>query len=146
MVPAGKHVIVDAQEQARRRRSDYIGTAHLLLGLTSEPAANGAQALARCGAPVEVIVAAINGQIGRPAGEPSTDKLPFSPRAKSVLEHALREAVRLGHDYVGTGHLALGCLTVHEGRAAETLRNLGVDYVALRAAVADLAGPTVQPS
>jgi hypothetical protein len=146
MVPAGKHAIVDAQEQARRRRAEYIGTAHLLLGLTCEPAANGAQALARCGAPADVVTAAINGQIGRPTGEPSTDKLPFSARAKAVLEHALREAVRLGHDYVGTGHLALGCLTVHEGRASETLRNLGVSYDALRAAVADLATTTNQPT
>jgi len=146
MVPAGKHVIVEAQEHARKRRSDYIGTAHLLLGLTCEPEATGARALARCGAPVEVIVAAVEGQIGRPTGKPRTDNVPFRPNSKAVLEHALREAVRLGHDYIGTGHLALGCLTVQDGRASQTLRNLGITYDALRSAVADLATSTGQPT
>src|SRR5215467_2912603 len=75
MMPAAKHVIVNAQEQARRRRQGYIGTEHLLLGLTSEPDDIGAKALARCGAPVDVIVAAVNGRIGVPAGEPLPDKL-----------------------------------------------------------------------
>jgi ATP-dependent Clp protease ATP-binding subunit ClpA len=136
MVPPAKHVIVNAQEQARRRRQGYIGTEHLLLGLTSEPADIGARALARCGAPVGVVVAAVNGRIGVPAGEPLPDKLPFTSKAKAVLEHALRESVRLGHDYVGTGHLALACLTVQDGLSAELLGNLGVTYEALREAVA----------
>jgi ATP-dependent Clp protease ATP-binding subunit ClpA len=139
MVPAAKHVIVNAQEQARRRRTGYIGTEHLLLGLTSEPDDVGAQALARCGAPVDVITAAVNGRIGVPAGEPLPEKLPFTAKAKSVLEHALRESVRLGHDTVGTGHLALGCVTVDDGLAAQVLGNLGVSYDALREAVVALS-------
>jgi hypothetical protein len=137
--PAGKHVIVNAQEQARRRGSEYIGTEHLLLGLTAEPDDVGAQALARCGAPPEVLIAAINGRIGVPAGEPRTEKLPFTPKAKSVLEHAIRECARLRHYHVGTGHLALGCLTVSDGLAAEVLRNLGLTYESLREAVVGLS-------
>jgi len=139
MVPPAKHVIVNAQEQARKRRMGHIGTEHLLLGLTSEPDDVGARALARCGAPVEVLVAAVDGRIGVPAGEPLPDKLPFTSKAKAVLEHALRESVRLGHDYVGTGHLALACVTVQDGLAAELLENLGVGYDALRQAVVDLS-------
>ena len=87
----------------------------------------------------QVVAAAINGRVGVPTGEPSTDNLPFTPGGKSVLEHAVRESVRLGHDYVGTGHLALGCLTVKDGLAAEILGNLGVTYDELRAAVVDFA-------
>jgi Clp amino terminal domain, pathogenicity island component len=146
MVPAGKHVIVSAQEQARRRRSDYIGTEHLLLGLTAEPDDTGARALAECGAPPEVITGAVNGRIGVPDGEPRTDKLPFTRTGKAVLEHALREAVRLDHDFVGTGHLALACLTVQDGLASEVLRNLGVGYDALREAVVGLTAPQPQPA
>jgi hypothetical protein len=140
MLPPAKHVIVNAQEQARRRRQGYIGTEHLLLGLTSEPDDIGARALARCGAPVEVIVAAVNGRIGVPAGEPLPDKLPFTSKAKAVLEHALRESVRLGHTYVGTGHLALACLTVQDGLSAGVLGNLGVTYENLREAVVRTTG------
>ncbi len=89
-------------------------------------------------------MAAVDGQIGRPTGEPRTATLPFTANAKAVLEHALRESLRLGHDYIGTGHLALGCVTVRDGRASETLRNLGVSYDSLREAVAELSTPTTQ--
>jgi Clp amino terminal domain, pathogenicity island component len=134
-----KRVIVHAQEEARRRGVGYIGTEHLLLGLADEPECTGARSLARCGAGAEVVTAAVNGRVGVPSGEPRTDKLPFTLNGKSVFDHALRESVRLGHDYVGTGHLALGCRTVSGGMAAEILGNLGVSYEALRQAVADLA-------
>jgi Clp amino terminal domain, pathogenicity island component len=139
MVNDGKRVVVHAQEEARRRRAGFISTEHFLLGLADEPECVGARSLARCGAVPQVVAAAVNGRIGVPAGEPRTDALPFTPDGKAVLEHAARESVRLGHDYVGTGHLALGCLTVSGGLAAEVLGNLGVTYDELRAAVVELA-------
>jgi ATP-dependent Clp protease ATP-binding subunit ClpA len=139
MVNDGKRAVVHAQEEARRRQGGYIGTEHLLLGVAAEPECVGAQSLASCGAAAQVVVAAINGRIGVPAGEPRTDQIPFTPKGKAVLEHALRESARLGHDYVGTGHLALGCLTVKDGLAAEILTNLGVTYDDLRQAVVMLA-------
>jgi ATP-dependent Clp protease ATP-binding subunit ClpA len=140
MVPEGKFVIVHAQQEARRRQADYIGTEHLLLGIVAEPAATGARALSECGATPEIIAAAVNGRIGLPSGKPRTDKLPFTRSAKSVLEHALRESLRLGHDYIGTEHLALACLTVPQGIVPELLRNLGVSYENLRAVVRNLTG------
>jgi hypothetical protein len=139
MVNDGKRAVVHAQEEARRRQTGYIGTEHLLLGVAAEPECVGAKSLAQCGAAPQIIIGAINGRIGVPSGEPRTDKLPFTPKGKAVLEHALRESARLGHDYVGTGHLALGCLTVKDGLAAEILTNLGVTYDDLRQAVVTLA-------
>ncbi|MGH3497570.1 MAG: Clp protease N-terminal domain-containing protein [Nocardioidaceae bacterium] len=146
MVPAGKHTIVIAQDQAQHRHARRIGTEHLLLGLCGKPDATGALALARCDAPPATITAAINGRIGLPSGEKETEKLPFSPAGQRVLQHALREALRLEHDYVGTGHLALGCLTVTEGTASEVLVNLGVGYEALRDAVRDLSAAEHRPA
>ncbi len=138
MIPEGKFVIVHAQEEARRRQASYIGTEHILLGIVAEPEATGAKALSKCGATPEVITAAINGRIGLPTGEPRTDKLPFTPAGKSVLEHSLRESLRLGHDYIGTEHLALACFTVSQGMVSELLGNLGVSYDKLREAVTSL--------
>ncbi len=146
MVSDAKRVVVHAQEEARRRQTGYISTEHLLLGVAAEPESVGARALGRCGAGPEVIIAAINGRIGVPHGEPGTAKLPFTGNGKAALEHALRESVRLGHDYVGTGHLALGCLTVQDGLAAELLDNLGVTYTGLRAAVVELAPADPPPA
>jgi hypothetical protein len=139
MVNDGKRAVVHAQEEARRRQVGYIGTEHILLGVVAGPECVGARSLAQCGATPQIIVAAINGRIGVPNGEPRTGKIPFTPKGKAVLEHAPRESARLGHDYVGTGHLALGCLTVKDGLAAEILTNLGVTYEVLRQAVVELA-------
>ncbi len=144
MVKEGKRAVVHAQHQARRRQSGYIGTEHLLLAIVEEPDCAGARSLAACGAPPQVVAAAVNGRIGVPGGEPLPDLLPFTPKGKSVLEHALRESVRLGHDFVGTGHLALACVTVKDGMAAEILANLGVRYDDLRRSVVDLA-PSEEP-
>ena len=135
-----------SRKQARHRHANRIDTEHLLLGLCGEPDATGALALARCDAPPETITAAINGRIGLPSAEKETEKLPFSPAGQRVLQHALREALRLDHDYVGTGHLALGCLTVTEGTASEVLVNLGVTYDALRDAVKDLSTDEHRPA
>jgi hypothetical protein len=139
MVNDGKLVIVRSQEEARRRQSDFIGTEHLLLALAHGCEQVGAKALERCGAAPQVLIAAINGRFGVPKGEPRAEKLPFGAKAKAVLQHSLRESMLLEHRYVGTGHLALGCLTVKEGCASEVLTNLGVSYDELRRAVIKLA-------
>ncbi len=144
MANDGKRVVKQSEEEARSRRSGHRGTEHFLLAIAAESESVGARSLTLCGAPPPVIVAAINGRIGVPSGEPSTGKIPPTPDGSAVLEHALRESVRLGHDYVGTGHLALGCLTVQDGLAAEILNNLGVTYNDLRQAVIKLA-PTDAP-
>jgi hypothetical protein len=136
MVPEGKFAIVHAQDAARARQADYISGVHLLLGIADEPECAGAKALGACGATPEIVTAAINGRIGKPTGKPRTEKLPFTPRAKKILENSLRESLRLGHDYVGTEHLALSFLTVPDAMSGEILRNLGVTYDGLRDAIA----------
>jgi hypothetical protein len=138
MTGDGRRAVVRAQDEARRRQSGYIGTEHLLLGIAAYPECTGGRALAACGAPAETVVAAVNGRIGVPTGAARTENYPFTGKGKSVLEHALRESVRLGHDFVSSGHLALGCSTVRDGIAAEILGNLGVHYDELRSAVAGL--------
>jgi Clp amino terminal domain, pathogenicity island component len=150
MVNPGRRAIVASQGEALRRQTGYIGTEHLLLGIVTDPECVGARALAACGSSAETVTAAINGRIGippavLPAGATvGSGHVPFSGKGKSVLEHAQRESVRLGQDFIGTGHLALGCLTVQDGLAAEILGNLGVGYEDLRREVTEL-GLAEQP-
>jgi hypothetical protein len=146
MVNPGRRAIVAAQREAIRRRAGYIGTEHILLGVVTEPACAGAKALAACGTGPQIVTAAVNGRIGVPGEEPehADGHVPFTANGKAVLEHTLRESVRLGHDFVGTAHLALACVTVKDGVAAEILTNLGIRYDDLRLAVAELA-PAEQP-
>jgi ATP-dependent Clp protease ATP-binding subunit ClpA len=146
MVNPGRRAIVVAQREAIRRRSGYIGTEHLLLGIVAEPECAGARTLAACGSGPSVVTAAVNGRIGVPGADPEhgAGHVPFTGKGKSVLEHAVRESVRLGHDFVGTAHLALACVTVKDGMAGEILTNLGVGYEDLRRAAAELA-PGEQP-
>jgi hypothetical protein len=146
MVNPGRRAIVAAQREAIRRRAGYIGTEHILLGVVVDPECAGAKALAACGNGPSVVTAAVNGRIGVPGEDPEqgSGHVPFTGKGKSVLEHAIRESVRLGHDFVGTTHLALACVTVKDGLAGEILTNLGVGYDDLRRAVAELA-PAEQP-
>ena len=136
----GKRIVKQSEEEARSRQSGHRSTEHFLRAIAAEPESVGAKSLARCGATAPVIIAAVNGRIGVPSGEPSTGEILPTPGGSAVFEHALRESVRLGHDYVGSGHIALGCLTVRDGLAAEILGNLGVTYNDLRQAVIELAG------
>jgi hypothetical protein len=147
MVNPGRRAIVAAQHEAIRRRAGHIGTEHLLLGVVAEPECAGAKALAACGGGPQVVTAAVNGRIGvpNPDPRPGDGHIPFTAKGKSVLEHAMRESVRLGHDFIGTAHLALACVTVKDGMAGEILTNLGVGYEDLRRAVAELA-PAEQPA
>ncbi len=121
-----RHVIVASQEEARAAGHDYLGTEHLVLGLLSEPDALAGRALAEQGITPEQIRAAMTVVLG-PARDNVPEYIPYTPRAKKVLELTVREALRLGHNYVGTEHLVLGVLAEEEGVGAKTLVGLGLD-------------------
>jgi ATP-dependent Clp protease ATP-binding subunit ClpC len=131
-----KEAVTLAREAARARRTTYLGTEHLLLGLAGQPQERAAQALARCGADPATIRGAVDGRIGAPKGEPLPDETPFTKLALRSLQHALREALLMNQAAVGGEHLALGLLTVGAGVAHDVLVNLGVSYERLRDAVA----------
>jgi ATP-dependent Clp protease ATP-binding subunit ClpA len=126
-----RRVVVLAQEEARRRNHDYLGTEHLLLGLTAEGQGVAAKALESLGISLEVVRAQVEEAIGQGQWAP-TGQIPFTPRAKTVLELSLREAKQLGHDYIGTEHLLLGLLREGEGVAAQVLVKLGAELSRVR--------------
>jgi ATP-dependent Clp protease ATP-binding subunit ClpA len=112
--------VVLAQEQARRLRHSYIGTEHLLLGLLAETDGVAARVLGEMGVRITAVQADVVEIIGRGETEPS-GHIPFTPRAKKVLELSLREALQLGHSYIGTEHILLGIIREGEGVAAQVL-------------------------
>ena len=128
---SARRVVVLAQEEARKLNHNYIGTEHLLLGVIQEGEGVAAKALES----VQVSIEAVRGQvveiIGRGSSPPS-GHIPFTPRAKKVLELSLREALQLGHNYIGTEHILLGIIREGEGVAAKVLVKLGVDLERLR--------------
>lgn len=130
-----RETVREAREEARRRRKTYLGTEHLLLALAAREQDPATKALAACGAPPATLRGAIDGRVGIPAGDPIPDETPFTRLSLTALRHSLREALREGAETVGTGHLALGLLTVGDGLAHDVLANLGVTYEALREAV-----------
>jgi hypothetical protein len=119
-----QHVIIAAQEEARSAGHDYLGTEHLVLGLLSEPQALAAQALADQGITPEQLRAAMKVVLGPPT-DSVPEHIPFTPRAKKVLELSVREALRLGHNFIGTEHLLLAVLA-EEDVGAKVLLALGV--------------------
>jgi Clp amino terminal domain, pathogenicity island component len=119
-----RRVVVASQEEARAAGHDYIGTEHLVLGLLSEPEALAGRALAEQGITPEQVRAAMTVVLG-PATDNVPQYIPYTPRAKKVLELTVREALRLGHNYVGTEHLLLGVLAEMEGVGAKILVGLG---------------------
>jgi ATP-dependent Clp protease ATP-binding subunit ClpA len=131
-----RETVGEAREEARRRRKTYLGTEHLLLALVAREQDPATRALAACGAGPATLRAAIDGRVGIPAGDPLPGETPFTRLALTALRHSLREALRAGTESVGTGHLALGLLTLGEGLAHDVMVNLGVGYDALREAVA----------
>jgi hypothetical protein len=131
-----KEAVTLAREAARARRTTYLGTEHLLLGLAGQPQERAAQALARCGADPATIRGAVDGRIGAPKGEPLPDETPFTQLALRSLQHALRGALLMNQAAVAGEHLALRLLTVGAGVAHDVLVNLGVSYERLREAVA----------
>ena len=132
-----RHVVVLAQEEARRLGHNYIGTEHVLLGLLGEPGGVAFQALERFGVTLEGAREAVTAMIG-PGKKPMSGHIPFTPRAKKTLELALREALQLHHGYIGTEHILLGLIREGDGVAAQILRQYSADLLPIRMAVLDL--------
>jgi ATP-dependent Clp protease ATP-binding subunit ClpA len=132
-----RRVIVLAQEEARLLNHDYIGTEHLLLGLAHEGQGVAAKALELLGIRLEALRSQVQEIIGRGQQGP-TGHIPFTPRAKKVLELSLRESQQLGHNYIGTEHLLLGLIREGEGVAAQVLVKLGADLSRVRQQVIGL--------
>src|SRR6266511_3028538 len=120
-----------AQEEARLLRHNYVGTEHLLLGLLYEGEGIAAQALGSLGVSLQAVRGQVEQLIGRGPTTP-TGHIPFTPRAKKVLELSLREALALGHNYIGTEHLLLGLVREGEGVAAQVLGRFDADHARLR--------------
>jgi len=132
-----RNVVRVAQEEARRLGHASVGTEHLLLGLLAEPDGIGARALVALGISLEAVRAEVEEIIGQGEGAPA-GHLPFQPRSKKVLELSLREALQLGHNYIGTEHVVLGLIREGEGVAAQVLRRRGADLAAVRQEVVRL--------
>jgi len=133
-----RHTVVLAQEEARRLRHNYIGTEHVLLGLLGEPEGIAARALTGFGISLEATRAEV-AAIVKPGDKEPSGHIPFTPRAKKTLELALREALQLHHNYIGTEHILLGVIREGEGVGAEVLRQ-HAGLLAIRAAVLDQLG------
>ena len=121
-----RRVVVLAQEEARLLNHSYIGTEHILLGLIHEGEGVAAKALESLGISLEAVRSQVEEIIGQGGSSPS-GHIPFTPRAKKVLELSLREALQLGHNYIGTEHILLGLIREGEGVAAQVLVKLGAD-------------------
>lgn len=132
-----RRVVVLAQEEARRLKHNYIGTEHLLLGLIHEGDGVAAKAMEMVGIKLDAARAAVIELIGE-GEKPVEGHIPFTPRAKRVFELSMREALQLGHNYIGTEHLLLGLLKEGEGVAAQVLHKLGADQAQIRQAVLQL--------
>jgi ATP-dependent Clp protease ATP-binding subunit ClpC len=132
-----RRVLVLAQEEARLLNHNFIGTEHILLGLIHEGEGVAAKALESLGISLEAVREKVEETIG-PAGSSTTGSPPFTPRAKKVLELSLREALQLGHNYIGTEHILLGLVREGEGVDAQVLVNLGADLSRVRQQVIQL--------
>lgn len=132
-----RHAVVVAQEEARALNHAYIGTEHLLLGLIRTQQGLAARALLALDVSLEDVRSGVEQIVGR-GGDVPSGHVPFTPRAKKVLELSLREAVRLGHNYIGTEHLLLGLLREGEGVAAHVLRARGLEMSMVRERVLEM--------
>ena len=132
-----RRVIVLAQEEARTLQHNYIGTEHLLLGLIREGEGVAAKALAAKGVTLEDTRKQVEEMIGKGNAAPN-GHIPFTPHAKQVLELSLREALQLGHSYIGTEHILLGLIREGEGVGTQVLIKMDVDLGELRSATIDM--------
>jgi ATP-dependent Clp protease ATP-binding subunit ClpC len=132
-----RRVVVYAQEEARLLGHNYIGTEHILLGLIREGEGLAAQALDSLGISLEAVRQQTEEIIGHGLDVPE-GRIPFTPRAKKVLELALRESLQIGHTYIGTEHILLGLIREGEGVAAQVLARLGADLRRVRVQVIQL--------
>jgi ATP-dependent Clp protease ATP-binding subunit ClpA len=142
-----RHTVVLAQEEARRLRHDHIGTEHLMLGLLREDDGAAATALTSLGVSLDearerVAAAGSPGPETSAPGLMASGHIPFTPQAKRTLELALREALQLGHDYIGTGHILLGIVRDPGCRGASILFELGADQAAIRERIIELRPPS----
>jgi ATP-dependent Clp protease ATP-binding subunit ClpC len=140
-----RRVVVLAQEEARLLNHNYIGTEHILLGLIHEGEGVAAKALESLGISLEAVRSQVEEIIGQGGTSPS-GHIPFTPRAKKVLELSLREALQLGHNYIGTEHILLGLIREGEGVAAQVLVKLGADLSRVRQQVIQLLSGYSGPS
>jgi ATP-dependent Clp protease ATP-binding subunit ClpC len=132
-----RRVVVLAQEEARMLNHNYIGTEHILLGLIHEGEGVAAKALESLGISLDAVRQRVEEIIGQGQQAPS-GHIPFTPRAKKVLELSLREATQLGHNYIGTEHILLGLIREGDGVAAQVLVQLGADLNRVRQQVIQL--------
>ena len=132
-----RRAVVQAQEEAKMLNHNYIGTEHILLGLIHEGDGVAAKALESLGISLDAVRQQVEEIIGRGPQAPS-GHIPFTPRAKKVFELALREALQLGHNYIGTEHILLGLIREGDGVAAQVLVKLGGDLNRVRQRVIQL--------
>ncbi|MEU0570757.1 Clp protease N-terminal domain-containing protein [Nonomuraea sp. NPDC005983] len=123
--PRARNVVVQAQEEALGSGHDHIDVGHLVLGLLHEPEALAAKTMVLLGAPLESVRAAVTAVLGPPS-ESAPALLPFTAQSRKVLELTLREALRLGHNYIGTEHLLLAVLSLDDSPVVDALAGLGV--------------------
>jgi ATP-dependent Clp protease ATP-binding subunit ClpC len=135
-----RQVVVLAQEEARAFAHDSIGTEHLLLGLLREEEGIAARALASLDVTLDEVRAQVDRLVGRGEQAVTTGQIPFTPRAKKVLELSLREALSLGHNHIGTEHVLLGLARENEGVAMRILLDLDAGAERIRESVGGLLG------
>src|SRR6476619_2182202 len=140
-----QRVILIAQEEAKRLNHDYVGTEHLLLGLIALGEGVAAQVLANLGVDLRRVRTEIEKIVGTGDNVMLLGEIPFTPRAKKVLELAVEEAQNMGHSHVGTEHLLLGLIREEEGVAARVLENLGLRLDVVREEVLNLLGEGQTP-
>jgi hypothetical protein len=125
--PRARHSISAAAEEARERRHDQVSPEHIALGLLHEPEGLAAKAIEALGVTTDAARAALVAALPpTAAGEPPDGRLPFSPPAKKIMQLAVRDALRLGHNYIGTEHLLLGVLEYEQARGGGVLTELGI--------------------
>jgi ATP-dependent Clp protease ATP-binding subunit ClpC len=135
-----RQVVVLAQDEARLLKHDYIGTEHLLLGLLREEEGLAARTLESLGVTLEQVRSQVAQIVGQGSFDETTGQIPFTPRAKKALELSVKEALALGHNFVGTEHLLLGVVRENDGVAAQILREHGADADTVRGTVIGLLG------
>ena len=138
-----RKVILLAKEEAKSRNHDYIGTEHILLGLVKEGEGVAAAVLSSLGLDSETIREEVEKLVQPGPGTITSEDIPFTPRAKKVIELAMDEARNLGHNYIGTEHLLLGLIREGEGVASQVLLNMGLDLRSVRDEVLNLLGSSV---
>jgi ATP-dependent Clp protease ATP-binding subunit ClpC len=132
-----RRVVVVSQEEARELGHNYIGTEHILLGLLAAEGGLALQVLQRFGMSLIPVREEVTARVGT-SGDQLKARIPFTPRAKKVLELSLREALALHHNYIGTEHILLGLARESDGVGPQILKAHGADYMALRQGVLDL--------